>query len=726
MVVVPSDEALAGTPVSGIIGVDTVWREVDSPIWVEGSVVLPWGVNLTIEPGVEVRFDGNYTIRVDGNFTSEGTAAKRIVYRSNSTTPGFGDWYKIGVGATSRVNISYSDFMHAYNAIDLAGQYNLSLSNINFSQSLIGIVSLNSSAIKVINSTFSNIYQGMHLANRNNSIVNCTFSDLYFGMHLVNHSNLVVNSRFSDVYYGLILSNHSNVIRNNTFVGGKQAVDIYCNDIFWNCSSNIITGNRFTSLEGGVYLRNNGLKTTASLNIVRNNSFLNVDGPISFYNEKGASERNVIGANTMTHGAYGIFLKNSINNTVVDNRVTDFREGIALYGSGENKVVRNVVAKGVDGIVVRDTNRGNHITFNNIVSFIGCGVALVEGSSDNLIHHNNLLDSGFNGCDAGVSNRWDNGYPSGGNFWSDYVGTDQFMGPGQNVSGFDGIGDTPYDTRGNGRDRYPLMWMPFGNIPIEKLHIDLTGQDFENVTISWNVSWPQGNASFNITRFDIYRSSIYNDSRDGYQVIGSVPNYTNEFVDFKAGEGNSSNYFYYVCSLNETNVSFCSLNQVGKFTRPLERGWNLVSVPLIQEDWTVSEVLKTTTMDRILTYDRGDRERQWKEYSLAKPYHDLYELDITKAYWVHVTSDCNLTVVGTVPIVTEIPHSDGWNFVGYPSFTNKTIASALAGKVWDRVEGFNNSSNPYHLKELLDTDIMTAGEGYWVHFSTSGVWRVRN
>lgn len=684
LVVVPSDDALAGTPVSGIIDVDTVWREVDSPIWVEESVVLPWGVNLTIEPGVQVRFDGNYTIRVYGNLTCEGTPAKRIVFRSNKTTPGYRDWYKIKVRATSRVNISFSDFMHAFNAIELAGKDNLSLSSNSFSHSYIGIVSLNSSAIRVTNSTFS------------------------------------------DVYYGMFLLNHSNLIRNTTFAGGKQAVDISCNEIFWNCSSNIIIGNRFTSLEGGVYLWSNGLWTTASLNIVRNNSFLNVDGPISFYNEKGVSERNVIGANTMTNGAYGIFLKNSINNTVVDNRVTDFREGIALYGSGENRVVRNVVAKGVDGIVVRDTNRGNQITFNNIISFIGCGVALVEGSSGNLIHHNNLLDSGFNGCDAGEGNRWDNGYPSGGNFWSDYVGTDQFKGPGQNVSGFDGIGDTPYDTRGNGRDRYPLMWMPIGNIPIEKLHIDLTGQDFENVTISWNVSWPHGNASFNITRFDIYRSSIYNDSRDGYQVIGSVPNYTNEFVDFKAGEGNSSNYFYYVCSLNETNVSFSSFDQVGKFTRPLERGWNLVSVPLIQEDWTMTKVLQTTTMDRILAYDQRDRERQWKEYSLTKPYHDLYELDIAKGYWVHVTSDCNLTVVGTVPIVTEITHTDGWNLVGYPSFTNRTIAYALSSKIWDRVEGYNNSSNPYQLKELLDTDYMTAGEGYWVHFSTSGVWRVRN
>src|SRR5213076_3134076 len=42
-------------------------------------------------------------------------------------------------------------------------------------------------------------------------------------------------------------------------------------------------------------------------------------------------------------------------------------------------------------------------------------------------------------------NAWDDGYPQGGNFWSNYRGADQCSGPGQDVcNGPDGIGDTPY------------------------------------------------------------------------------------------------------------------------------------------------------------------------------------------------------------------------------------------------------------------------------------------
>jgi hypothetical protein len=54
---------------------------------------------------------------------------------------------------------------------------------------------------------------------------------------------------------------------------------------------------------------------------------------------------------------------------------------------------------------------------------------------------------------------WDNGYPSGGNYWSDYTGTDLYSGPYQNETGSDGIGDTSYDIDVNNRDNYPLMGM---------------------------------------------------------------------------------------------------------------------------------------------------------------------------------------------------------------------------------------------------------------------------
>jgi len=78
---------------------------------------------------------------------------------------------------------------------------------------------------------------------------------------------------------------------------------------------------------------------------------------------------------------------------------------------------------------------------------------------DNNIYHNT-----FNGNlwqtyieSSSTDNLWDDGYPSGGNFWSDYSGIDAYYGPSQNKIGSDGIGDTPYVIDTNNVDNYPLM-----------------------------------------------------------------------------------------------------------------------------------------------------------------------------------------------------------------------------------------------------------------------------
>jgi len=54
-------------------------------------------------------------------------------------------------------------------------------------------------------------------------------------------------------------------------------------------------------------------------------------------------------------------------------------------------------------------------------------------------------------------NVWDDGYPSGGNYWSDHNDTDVYSGPHQNETGPDGISDIPYEIDRDNVDYYPLM-----------------------------------------------------------------------------------------------------------------------------------------------------------------------------------------------------------------------------------------------------------------------------
>jgi hypothetical protein len=95
----------------------------------------------------------------------------------------------------------------------------------------------------------------------------------------------------------------------------------------------------------------------------------------------------------------------------------------------------------------------------------------------NIIYHNNFINNEVWDISDLVGYEWDNGYPSGGNYWSAYDGTDFCHGIYQNETGGDeigdGIGDTAYHVFNFLEDRYPLMepWsvpqLPIGDVNMD-------------------------------------------------------------------------------------------------------------------------------------------------------------------------------------------------------------------------------------------------------------------
>jgi hypothetical protein len=61
-------------------------------------------ITLTIEPGVDVRFDGNYALIVQGRLNAQGTEAEPIRFTSNATIPAPGDWAVLDFRADSANN----------------------------------------------------------------------------------------------------------------------------------------------------------------------------------------------------------------------------------------------------------------------------------------------------------------------------------------------------------------------------------------------------------------------------------------------------------------------------------------------------------------------------------------------------------------------------------------------------------------------------------------------
>ena len=174
-------------------------------------------------------------------------------------------------------------------------------------------------------------------------------------------------------------------------------------------------------------------------------------------------------------------------NVLSDNNL----RGILVRYSSNNYILNNIIINtNMDGIWLRESSNYNTISGNTFENNHNNGIGVSLSSNYNLIYENNILANnigiewGINPASNNVlyhnnfigntiqtlfhtsaSNTWDDNYPSGGNYWSDYTRVDQYQGVAQNVKGSDMIGDSPYVIDALNVDHYPLMtpWTPLPN-----------------------------------------------------------------------------------------------------------------------------------------------------------------------------------------------------------------------------------------------------------------------
>jgi parallel beta-helix repeat protein len=158
--------------------------------------------------------------------------------------------------------------------------------------------------------------------------------------------------------------------------------------------------------------------------------------------------------------------------------------GGIIVGGGYNVICGNTLKDSLFGLVMYDMIR----------AIMGSG---------NLVFHNNFINNtrALNGAPRAEDN-YDAGYPSGGNYWSDYNGTDLSSGTGQNETGSDGIGDKEYVIDGNSMDNYPLMGMFSDFIATTEYNVQticnstISDFQFNGTAIRFNVSGENGTSGF--------------------------------------------------------------------------------------------------------------------------------------------------------------------------------------------------------------------------------------
>jgi parallel beta-helix repeat protein len=175
------------------------------------------------------------------------------------------------------------------------------------------------------------------------------------------------------------------------------------------------------------------------------------------------------------NSVFGISLHKASNSMVINNTilgtgpavgnipVAQPTGGIYVVDGGSNIIKENNLVNNYVGIYFLES-QNNLIVRNNVVNcsnpFLLGGMAAIVfwGASNNTIYHNNFINNPTQAYDGSFNspfsvNTWDNGYPSGGNYWSDY----QSKYHSATEIGNSGIGNTPYVMDPNNTDRYPLV-----------------------------------------------------------------------------------------------------------------------------------------------------------------------------------------------------------------------------------------------------------------------------
>lgn len=228
--------------------------------------------------------------------------------------------------------------------------------------------------------------------------------------------------------------------------------------IVQGCSNTTVSDNNLKDNYG------HGLELdwSSNVDVVRNLISGNQDEGIYVYSCQNCSvEGNTVSGNHWS----GILIQSGSNNVVSHNTVTSNGPvgGVWLFdGTTGNVVTSNIILNNSRGIYVGFWTDYYPSPYQNLVirnNITGNNVGIeAQYAAENAIYHNKIVGNTIQArVSIGYGNAWDDGYPSGGNSWSDYNSTDMFSGPYQNETGSDMIGDTPYLIEVNNTDSYPLM-----------------------------------------------------------------------------------------------------------------------------------------------------------------------------------------------------------------------------------------------------------------------------
>lgn len=439
-------------------------------IWVERSVDNIFKDNVLKNNGwygMMVR-DSSHGNTLDGNtMIANNDLGVSVSYSNNNllvnNTIKQNMWGIQHEGANSNTIRNNIAFNNSGAGVHILGGSENTIENNQVSRNMWGISSWIGGSHHIANNTVWNNSQynfNLYMSD-SNMIKNNTADEGPTSVRVYNSGgNVLANNIMMDNEYGFYLNYASStVVENNTFVGNDYGIglsgassnmiknnvleynDIHAIEIS-SSSSNTLVGNEM--IGNGIFIQGGSESYWTSQSIDTSNT-VNGD-PVYYWTDK-------VGG-TVPSDAGQVILANATDVTVEGLVLNDGSTAILLGFSDENNIEINNVENNVYGLYLYNSDRnilsGNTFLYNEEGTYL-------TGSTDNLIYRNRFIENYNQAYDDG-DNDWDSGDPDtggeGGNYWSDYTGTDRG----------DGIGDVPYSVNGDGnQDNYP--WVNYHMVP---------------------------------------------------------------------------------------------------------------------------------------------------------------------------------------------------------------------------------------------------------------------
>ena len=422
-----------------------------------------WSIDASAADGIVVRNTTAWFAIVDvlvysGGYAYDGVVLDNVSWALVENATLTHDASGVVVSTSANVSlVANAVLLNAWNGIDVQDCRDVFLNGNSVSYNRDGVAVQRSDRVRLVgNSVWMNTQDGAYLSDLTNaSVVGGTFgSNRWSGIDLVGGANLTV-------YVNQIWSNGQLGLAVSSVVGVR------------------VTSNAFSSNPGGAVQLGGVTNVTVEANTV---------SPAGYSGITIESAANVrIARNTVSQANYsGILLGGVTNATVVSNTLssndvgmggvnvtslvmrsnavaTSTERGVSIVGSRNLTFSGNNLSRNGNGFVL-DSSSDAVIRANTLWQN-GYGVYLFQ-SAGVLVVNNSFKDNAPQAYDDGSGrNQWDAGYPSGGNYWSDYQGIDLCSGVNQSLCiDPDGIGDTPYPVDGGAWDRYPLMRIPGSSV----------------------------------------------------------------------------------------------------------------------------------------------------------------------------------------------------------------------------------------------------------------------